>query len=393
MKGRDLGISNAIVIGGGIGGLATAAALAGRGVAVTLLEQAFEIKDIGAGLQISPNGLAVLRAMRLETRVKARAVRGQAVVLRDYERGRQVARLNLLRRGDAQSYMFMHRADLIDILLGAARRGNVSIELGAEVAQVSPGTLPKLTMADGSQRRAELIIDASGIHARTRALLNGPDDPGFSGQVAWRALVPNTVNHPDEAQVTMGPGRHLVSYPVRGGDLINLVAVEERSTWAAEGWRLPDDPENLRAAFGEFGGRASDMIGAVDTCTLWGLHNHPVAQLWHQGGVALLGDAAHPTLPFLAQGANLALEDAWVLADCVEHHPVDQALATYQKIRHKRVRRVVAAAAGNAARYHLRPGLKRSAAHLGLRIASTLAPGAMIGAFDWLYLHDVTAQA
>ena len=385
-------ISNAIVVGGGIGGLAAAAALSRRGMAVTLLEQAPTIAEVGAGLQISPNGMTVLRAMGLETKMQERgAVRGQAVVLQDYKAGRRVARIDLMRGQGKHPYFFMHRADLVDILMGAARRGNVSMELGAKVVKIMPGATPMLTLSDGSGRRAELIVDASGIHSRARETLNGPDAATYTGQVAWRATVPNSFNHPPEAHVTMGPGRHLVSYPLRNGKLVNLVAVEERADWAAEGWNVTDDPANLARAFADFGGRAADMIAAVEHCTLWGLHLHPVARVWHAGGVALLGDAAHPTLPFLAQGANMALEDAWVLADCVLGPPASQALACYQSGREARVRRVIKTAAGNAARYHLQPGLTRTAAHLGLTLASGLAPWAMTGAFNWLYHHDVTA--
>lgn len=386
-------ISNAIVIGAGIGGLAAAAALSRHGVAVTLVEQAPRISEVGAGLQISPNGMSVLRAMGLEAKLKERsAVRAQAVVLQDYKAGSQVARLDLMRGQAGHPYMFVHRADLIDILFGAAKRGNVSVELGESVQEVLPGDPPTLQMLQKTRRRAEVIIDASGIHSKTRAALNGDDAAQFSGQVAWRALVTNRFDHPPEAHVTMGPGRHLVSYPLRGGKLVNLVAVEERDSWAPEGWSIADDPANLRHAFAGFGGRAADMIAVVENCTLWGLHHHPVASVWQQNGVALLGDAAHPTLPFLAQGANMALEDAWVLAACLSKQPLAPALHRYQSIREARVRRVIKTAAGNAVRYHLRPGLQRTAAHLGLRVASTLAPGAMIGAFNWLYHHDVTAQ-
>jgi salicylate hydroxylase len=387
-----MGISNAIVIGAGIGGLAVAAALARRGVAVTVLERAPRITEVGAGLQVSPNGLAVLRALGIDDALTRRgAVRAKAVVLRN-ETGAQVARLDLGRLGPDQRYLFVHRADLVDALSGAAKRVNVSLELGAEVAAIIPGALPELRLIDGSRRRAELIVDAGGIHARARAVLNGADAATFTGQVAWRAMVPNRFDHPDEARVSMGAGRHLVSYPLRGGQLVNLVAVEERQDWAAEGWTHADDPAHLRAAFAGFAGQAAEMIAAVEEVTLWGLHRHPVAAKWHGGGVALLGDAAHPTLPFLAQGANLALEDAWVLADCVYRSPADAALSGYQAARQARVRRVIKAAEGNAWKYHLHPGPVRWAAHAGLRLGSRVAPGRMTGAFDWLYRHDVTAQ-
>lgn len=381
-------ISNAIVMGGGIGGLAAAAALAQRGVAVTLLERASRFEEVGAGVQISPNGMAVLRALGVAAELKRkRAVRGQAVQLSD-ETGRRVARLDLGLRPE-QHYCFVHRADLIDVLAGAAKRGNVTFEMGAHVVSLHEGDVPYMTLADGSTRRGKAVVAADGIHSTARVHLNGADAPKFTGQVAWRAVVPNTCGHPDEAHVAMGPGRHLVSYPLRGGALVNLVAVEERSTWAQEGWPHADDPAHLRAAFAGFSGRAAALVSAVERTSLWGLHVHPVAARWQSGDIALLGDAAHPMLPFLAQGANMALEDAWVLACEIQRGGPDWA-ARYQDRRAARVTRVARAAQGNAARYHLQPGLKRTVAHTGLRVVSRLAPGRMLGAFDWLYGHDVT---
>ncbi len=389
-----MGVSNALVIGAGIGGLAVAVALARRGVAVTVLEQAPEITEVGAGLQVSPNGLAVLRALGLEKRLVARgAVRGRAVVMQAHDAaGRDVARLDLMRLPSEQAYYFMHRADLVDVLLQAAREQNVSFELGCAVGSVTSGETPQIGLENGETRRAEVIIGADGIHSRARRALNGADDAFFTGQVAWRATVPNSFGHEDVAMVTMGPARHLVSYPLRGGEMVNLVAVEEREGWAEEGWNHVDDSANLRAAFAGFDGIAAQMIGAVEAPTLWGLHRHPVAQVWQRGGVALLGDAAHPTLPFLAQGANMALEDAWVLAEHVVQGGV-AALPAYEVLRKPRVSRVIKAANGNAWRYHLRPGPLRFAAHNALRLGSRIAPARMLGAFDWLYGHDVTARA
>ena len=385
-------ISNAIVIGAGIGGLAAATALARRGVAVTVIEQAAQIREVGAGLQVSPNGLAVLRALGLEKRLVGRgAVRGRAVVMQAHGRAGDVARLDLMRLPSEQTYYFMHRADLIEVLRTSALENNVSFEMGCTVDDVTAGETPELTLTDGSKRRAELIVGADGIHSRARVALNGADAPYFTGQVAWRATVPNKMGHGDVAMVTMGPGRHLVSYPLRGGALVNLVAVEERETWAEEGWNHTDDPAHLRAAFDGFGGLAGEMIAAVEAPTLWGLHRHPVAPVWQQGGVALLGDAAHPTLPFLAQGANMALEDAWVLADHVERGGT-AALPQYQSVRMPRVARVIKAAEGNAWRYHLRRGPVRFSAHSALRLGSRFAPMRMLGAFDWLYGVDVTAS-
>ncbi|KZY02653.1 MULTISPECIES: FAD-dependent monooxygenase [unclassified Sulfitobacter] len=385
--------SSVIVVGGGVGGLATAALLGRQGMAVTLVEQAPRFSDIGAGLQVSPNGLRVLRAMGLETPLRQRgAVEARAVVLQNGENGRTVARLDLAKAGPEGRYLFAHRAGLIEVLADAARRANVTFDLGRQVASVRPGALPQIQMTDGTIRRAEVVVAADGIHSVARPVLNGADTARFTGQVAWRATVADPGDHPPEVHVHMGAGRHLVSYPIKGGALINLVAVEERDRWAAEGWTHADDPAHLREAFAGFTGRAADLLSAVEKVTLWGLHSHPVAAQWQQGGVALLGDAAHPTLPFLAQGANMALEDAWVLADCLTRQERDTALRQYQARRADRVARVVQAAERNAWRYHLAPGPLRWGAHAALRIASRAAPGRMTGAFDWLYAHDVTRR-
>lgn len=383
--------SNAIVIGAGIGGLAVACALARQGVAITVLEQARALDEVGAGIQISPNGLAVLRGLGLAREAQGQgAVQASAVVMSAFDKPGPLAKLDLTRLDDDQRYLFLHRSDLVSFLARATREANVSFEFGKSVDQIIPGDLPQVHLTDGTSRRAELIIGADGIHSRTRAALNGDDKAEFTGQVAWRAIVPNRFDHPAEAHVTMGRKRHLVSYPIRGGSLVNLVAVEERMDWAEEGWSLPDDPANLRAAFSEYQGRAKAMIEAVQRVNLWGLHRHRVAPVWHAEGVALLGDAAHPTLPFLAQGANMALEDAWVLTDALKTKGIKQGLPAYQNRREARVTKVIAKSAFNAVPYHMPPGLMRFAFHSGLRVINKVAPGRLLHAYDWLYKVDVT---
>ena len=381
-------LSNAIVLGGGIAGLAVAAALGRKGVAVTLIEQAREITEVGAGLQISPNGLAVLRALGLEAALDASgAVQAQKVRLADYADGRTVAELDLTRlRG--QRYLFAHRADLIQTLFKAAREANVSMELGRRVTGVIPGDIPIVQFEDGGSSRAEFIVASDGVKSVARAAVNGKAEPEFTGQVAWRALVAADKPEP-VATVTMGPGRHIVSYPLRGGRLTNLVAVQERDIWADEGWNHVDDPANLREAFSDFGGPARDALSKVRNVSLWGLFRHPVARTWVSGNVALIGDAAHPTLPFLAQGANLALEDAWVLAEALTGYGT---LDEFEARRKERTSKVVAAASGNAWKFHLRPGPIRWAAHGALAMGSRFAPGKMMSQFDWIYRHDVTAR-
>lgn len=383
-----------VVLGAGIAGLAVAQALARHGGLVTVLEQAPAIGEVGAGLQISPNGGAVLRALGLGDAVRANALRATSVELRNGATGGLVVRLDMARLRPDQDYYFVHRADLIDILaLGAASAG-VALQLGTAVVAVDlTGPRPRITTANGQTITPDLLIGADGIQSRTRVALNGMVAPFFTNQVAWRAVIPGDPGDPAVAEVHMGKGRHLVSYPLRGGRLRNIVAVEERTLWAAEGWSHPDDPANLRAAFAAFCPRVQSWLDRVTTPYLWGLFRHPVAPVWSRGlaagGVAILGDAAHPSLPFLAQGASMGLEDAWVLADLLARLPHDQALAQFPLIRAPRCSRIIAAASANARNYHL-SGPHRVVAHAALRVAGTVAPNAALNRFRWLYDHDVT---
>lgn len=380
-----------LVIGAGIGGLTVARALALRGADVTVLEQAPEISEVGAGIQVSPNGVVVLRALGLDTMLSNRAVEAEAVSLRDYG-GAPVVRIELSQL-DMRGYYFLHRADLIDILADGARAAGAKLRLLQKVVSVTPGDRPRVDLANGASLGADLVIGADGLKSKVRDALNGSAAPFFTRQVAWRAVVPEDgAAAPFEAQVFMGPHRHLVTYPLRGGRQRNIVAVQERAAWAAESWSQEDDPMALRAAFGDFCPQAQDMLSRIDKVHLWGLFRHPVAETWHGGGVALMGDAAHPTLPFMAQGACMALEDAWVLADELDGAgDMDARLARYQLRRRDRTRRIVDAASGNAWKYHLSFGPLRWAAHTAMRLGGAIAPERMARQFDWIYGHDVTA--
>ena len=384
------------ILGAGVAGLAAARALALRGAKVTVLEQADAIREVGAGLQISPNGAVVLKALGLEEALEAASTRAEAVELRDGRDGAVVTRLDVARLRPGQGYHFLHRADLIQLLLDGARAAGVELRLLQKVERVDlSGPRPKLVMSTGAEVETGLLIGADGLHSPTRTALNGMVAPFFTHQVAWRTLIPCEPGAGNVAEVHMGPGRHLVSYPLRGGTLRNIVAVEERRRWAEEGWSMRDDPIELRLAFERFGPRVRGWLEQVEDVWLWGLFRHPVAKSWFrvlpEGGVAILGDAAHPTLPFLAQGASMGLEDAWVLAASLTgHDTVAAGLAAYQSARAPRAARIVEAANRNARAYHL-SGPVRGLAHLGLRLGGKIAPEAALKRFDWLYGHDVTA--
>lgn len=386
---------NITIIGAGIAGLGVARAFAMHGAQVTVLEQAAVVAEVGAGLQVSPNGAMVLRALGLGAALDAVSVRAEAVALTDGLTGRVVTRLEVGRLRPDQGYHFVHRADLIDLLLAGALEAGVTVRTGTLVQAVTlGGAAPKVTLSSGETIETGLLIGADGLHSPVRAALTGKVAPYFTRQVAWRALIPETPGAPAVAEVHMGPGRHIVSYPLRGGRLRNIVAVQERNSWAEEGWSQPADPADLARTFADFSPRVQGWLGQVDKVWLWGLFRHPVARVWHQslpqGAAAILGDAAHPTLPFLAQGANMALEDAWVLAQSLASHDSPAAaLTAYQFARAARCARIVDAASRNARAYHL-SGLTRRVAYAGLRMGGWIAPGLALRRFDWLYDMDVT---
>jgi salicylate hydroxylase len=372
---------NITVAGGGVAGLAVATALAARGNRVRVAERAEAIREVGAGIQISPNGVRVLQALGLEDALAKAAIRVETVRLIDGPSHRDVLTLDLREGFGGTPWFAVHRADLICLLEEGARKAGATIETGVEITPPPEG---KPLEGD------DLLIGADGLKSRVRARVDDASKPFFTRQVAWRAIVEDAEDRAPEARVYMAPRRHLVSYPLTQ-DRRNIVAVEERTGWAEEGWSHSDHPANLRAAFAGFKGPVRGWLGQVDEVFLWGLFRHRVAHRWYSGRQVLLGDAAHPTLPFLAQGANLALEDAWTLASCLSEKPLDAALPRYQELREGRCIRVTDAASRNARNYHLSFPPARFIGHTALRLAGGVAPGRVRDSLGWIYNHDVTS--
>ena len=373
------------VVGGGIGGLAAAAALAARGHGVTVHERAAALEEVGAGLQVGPNGVKVLRALGAAEAVLARAARPAAVEMRDGLTGRGIARVALGAEAEARHgapYVQVHRADLLGALAAAAERAGARLALGSEAGPAAPPG-------------ADVIVAADGVRSGFRGALVPGAAPAFTGQVAWRALVPAArvpaAPDPSRTHLFLGPGRHLVLYPLRGGTLWNVVAAADSAEWAAEGWRHAADPAHLRRAFAGWCAPVQAMLASAEDAILWGLFGHGPLPRWQDGRTVLLGDAAHPMLPYLAQGATMALEDAWALAAALDAAPPPAALAAYEAARKPRTARVQRQSRANARIYHLRGRLPRAARNAGLGLASRLAPGGLLARFDWLYGHDVTA--
>ena len=375
------------VVGAGIAGLAAALAWSQSGASVHLWEKASSIKEVGAGLQISPNGLAVLSRLGLKDEVVNISDRAEAVDLCDSKEGKLVCRLDLKTHAPDLDFLLVHRADLIRTLFQACKAQGVRFAFSQKLT--SQNLLSGDFGGEAAPGPVDLVVGADGVRSNMRTALLGPSAPFFTGQVAWRALVPNSMDHPNKVMVHIGPRRHIVSYPLRGGSLVNLVMVQERSLWASEGWSHRDDPTHVRAAFADFGGLARMLLSAISDVYLWGLFCHSVSQHWFRDRSVLIGDAAHPMLPFLAQGANMALEDAWVLNRALLlHGTTQQGFKHYQSLRQPRVQKVIATAQSNARNYHLSAPITRWVAHSALRGLGLIAPSAVLKRFDWLYRFD-----
>lgn len=373
MSGR-LRHQDIAIVGAGVAGLTAALALSAKHAQVTILERAPEIRELGAGLQLSPNAMRVMDALGLGDGLRHMSLHNEAVRLFD-DHGRKVAGLDLSGHRPEADFLMVHRARLIEFLAAEARDRGVTLKTGQDV------TIPP---------EGALIIGADGLRSQIRRALNGREVPFFTRQTAWRSTIPDSEAPAADVQVFMGPRRHLVSYPLQGG-LRNIVAVQERDAWQEEGWSHRDDPDHLRAAFADFGGPVRDWLDRVTQTHIWGLFRHEVAPVWQDGRLVLIGDAAHPTLPFMAQGAAMAIEDAWILAALLDAAP-DQAAALkrFEESRRPRVARIVDASNRNARNYHL-TGAGRLAAHMVLRIADRVAPGKLLSRFDWIYDFDPIA--
>jgi salicylate hydroxylase len=323
----------------------------------------------------------VLAALGLGSAIEAAGVPVEAAEPFDGLTGQRLARYEASRVGGRS--FFVHRAALVGLLLEAARGAGVVVRTGARVLGAADG----LRTEGGEGLAASLAVGADGIRSALRRRVAGEGAPFFTGQVAWRGLAQRP--QPAVTRIWMLPGRHVVTYPLRDGRL-NVVAVREEAAWAAEGWSHPDDPGAVRCAFADACPELRAILDGLAEVGRWGLFRHPVPDRWHDGRAALVGDAAHPTLPFLAQGANLALEDAWVLAREATAAPGPEGLGRYQALRRPRALRAVRAAEGQARRLHL-GGPARAVAHWGLRALGRTAPGLVPGRLGWLYGFDATA--
>lgn len=380
-----------IIVGGGIGGLGAALGLAQKGFAVHVLEQAAEFKEIGAGIQLGPNVFTPFKKLGLRDRILQDVAIPTGLEMRDALNGELITRMPLgddLKRRFGDTYAVIHRADLHAIILDACRaQKNITLETQARVLDFEDqGGEVVVTMEDGRKIIGCAMIGADGLWSKTRQKIVGDGKPRVSGHIAYRAVlkredVPADLWHPDVV-LWAGPRTHLVHYPLRRGELYNLVAVFHSDHYV-EGWDQAGDPALLHQHFKGQVPQVLRMLEKIDVWKMWVLCDREPVKDWSKGRATLIGDAAHPMLQYLAQGACMALEDAVCLAEKIEAKPNDipAALLDYQNARYLRTSRVQLMARVYGEAYHARGPI----AELRNNMLRARTPEQAIEGIAWLY--------
>jgi salicylate hydroxylase len=380
------------IIGGGIGGLSAALHLLKAGFDVHVYEQAPRITEIGAGIQISPNASRLLIRLGLKPALDAAGVFPQAVHQRRWDNGRTLQRAPLgalVEETFSAPYYHFHRADLASLLAAALPAGRVHV--GHKLVDLDEkGDRITARFENGASVEADILVGADGIHSRVRHTLFGPEKARFTGCVAWRGLVPaERVAHLGIEVAShnwMGPDGHVVHYWVSAGRFMNVVCVTEHGDWTSESWTEKGNVADTMARYEGWHPTVRALIAAFPETYIWALHDRLPLPQWTTGRASLLGDACHPMLPFMAQGAAQSIEDGAALAALLEAMPDDvpAALRRYEAIRKPRATRLQQASAANRTRFQLPDGPEQQARDR----AMVQSGDRSIDNIGWLYLHD-----
>jgi salicylate hydroxylase len=389
--GRSLRIA---IVGAGVGGATCGVALQRTGGDVVIYEQASQLEEVGAGVALSPNAARILERLKLDKDFLRRAVEPEYLHLRRWSDGRTISRQALGRACRARyggPYVTVHRADVIDAIASSLRE--VTVHFGRRVTGLrQDDPVVELTLEDGGTVEADVVLGADGIRSTVAASIGLPTTPRPSGYAAYRGLIPAEriadLRIASEHTAWLGPDRHFVHYFVSGGERLNWVAIVP-SPGQEESWTQTGDIADARTHFADWHHDVRRILECVDHTMLWGLYDRPAQPHWHAGRVALVGDAAHPMLPFLAQGASQAIEDAAVLAHLLadaNREDVPERLAAYSALRVARAQRIQELAFRNAAMFHLPDGPDQEARDARIADASGGDP---FRDNAWLYEYDV----
>jgi salicylate hydroxylase len=348
------------VIGGGIGGLTAARALHRRGFEVRVYEAAPELKEIGAGVALGPNAMKALRALDLEESVRAIAWESEYDCLRNWKTARVITSNTHAEQAArwGAAACFAHRADLLDALAAALPPDMVALGARCEAVE-SDGDVASVRFRDGSEIEADVIVGADGIHSNVRASLFGEDAPKFTGKICYRSVIPVDAvpggAPPQENVIWMGPHGAIVQYRVRRGELINVVSHYDDATYKHESWIAECDRAEVLERYSGWHESLVRLFSASEVWYKWALYDRDPIPRWTRGRATVLGDAAHPMLPYLGQGACQAMEDGCVLAAALASMPDDLpgALALYERARLPRASRVVLTARERGVDNHL----------------------------------------
>ncbi len=385
------------IVGGGIGGLAAALALERRGAETIVCEQSGALSEIGAGLNLTPNAVKALRALDLEKETQAIAAETDFLNIRSWKSGRYISRT---KRGDFRQKfgapnLSVHRADLLEVLAAALK--TTQFRFNARCVGVeSNDRSATVQLADGSAIEADLVVGADGIHSVVRTALFGADAPHFTGCVCWRGMVPAEAV-PDEIDMKngamwLGPHGHVVHYPVRRGELLNIVAHIDSDAWTEESWTRQCDVSEVIATYASWNPLLGLLYPRSERWYKWALYDRDPLERWVKGRATLLGDSAHAMLPYLGTGAGMAIEDAVVLGAAFARQTDDlgAALAAYEQLRVPRTKAAVLGARARAKENHLASPWARLRRDIQFffreRFGGTDNTAFKVG---WLYEYDV----
>lgn len=349
------------IVGAGIGGLTAAVAMHRRDIEVSVYEQSPQIAEIGAGVSLSPNAIKAFRALGLDEHIAAIGFESDNQIVRAWDSGdtlSKVFRKGVYQKEFGAPYLSAHRADLVEVL--RRQLPDRVFHLNVRCTGVETGgNGGRARFADGTEIDADLIVGADGIRSAVRQSLFGRDAPRFTGSVCWRGLVPLDAFPPGlistDLTLYMGPRSHVIHFMVRRGTLINFVAHVETDAWTHESWTQECERSEVMQAFAGWHEPLLRLLGSSDRYYKWALYDRDPLESWSKGRVTLLGDAAHAMLPHIGQGACMAIEDGYALADLVAQHPdnLAEALRQYERLRLPRTRRAVLEARARGKEMHL----------------------------------------